>query len=63
MKSFSKLKEEKTFLSKEDIMSLLKKCIAGEKLIADSKLEKPLRLSAVLRVKDSNVASIKQALL
>lgn len=40
MKSFSKLKEEKKFISKEEIVGLLKTCIIGEKLISDSKLEK-----------------------
>ena len=40
LKSFSKLKEEKKFINEEDIKSLLKNCIVGDKIISDSKLEK-----------------------
>ena len=40
LKSFSKLKEEKKFINEEDIKSLLKNCIVGDKIISDTKLEK-----------------------
>lgn len=40
LKSFSKLKEEKKFITTEDIKGLLKTCIGGEQIVSNSILEK-----------------------
>jgi integrase len=44
LKRFSKIKEERKFISEADLKAFLRNCVAGEVIISDSKLEKATKI-------------------